>query len=236
MANNTNKNVAIRKRQQIISANKMMFIWVAVASIVVGFSIVVSAFMVQKAIFNEKVLAEKLTTVNNLTHNNKIIGELESKVRIMNTNQSLIDSKANSSEQPIQVILDALPSEANSTALGSSLQQKLIPGTDIKVESFTIDTVSGVENNPAGSSQSSSANSSSDSTNQINFNFSVSVPSTNPTALKDLLLRLEKSIRAIDLQSITIESQASKIVLSVDGSAYYNPSQTVELKDITVKP
>ena len=53
---------------------------------------------------------------------------------------------------------------------------------------------------------------------------------------KELLQKLERSIRAIDITSLTIETQGSRLMLAVEGRAYYEPAKTVELKDKTVKP
>lgn len=233
-----NKDVAIRKRQQIAGANKTMFVWVAAISVVVGFSAVGALFLTQKMLFNEKVLSEKSKTATTLVKNNKVIDDLKAKIRVLNTNQALMDSRAKTDDQPLQVVLDALPSDANSTALGSSLQEKLIPGAGITIESFSMDTVQGIETQLSDDVQnaSSSSASASEGQNQINFRFAVSASSDNPTPLKELLQRLERSIRAIDITSLTIETQGQKIVLSVEGHAFYQPAKTVELKDKTVKP
>jgi len=102
-------DVAIRKRSQIAKANKTMFIWIAVASALVGSAVVVSIFLAQKAIFNESVLSLKQQTVSNLDNNNTVAPELKSKIQVLDTNQALMLSKANESDQAIQVILDALP-------------------------------------------------------------------------------------------------------------------------------
>lgn len=230
------KDVAIRKRQQIAGANKTMFLWVAGISVVVGFCAVGALFLTQKMLFNEKVLSEKSKTAAILVKNNQIIDDLKAKVRVLNTNQSLMDSRAKTDDQPLQVVLDALPAEANSTALGSSLQEKLIPGAGITIESFAMDTIQGVETQSSGDVQNAGSGTAVEGENQITFRFSVSASSDNPTPLKEVLQRLERSVRAIDITSLTIETQGPKIVLSVEGRAFYQPAKTVELKDKTVKP
>lgn len=212
-----------------------MFLWVAGISVVVGFCVVGAIFLFQKLQFNEKVLAEKSNTGTILVHNNNIMEDLKSKIRVLNTNKALMDSRAKPDDQPLQVVLDALPSDANSTALGSSLQEKLIPGDGITIESFATDTVQGVETQSDSSVEDASGTALQD-TNQITFRFSVNTDITNPTPLKELLQRLERSIRAIDITSLTIETQGTKIVLSVEGRAFYQPAKTVELKDKPVKP
>lgn len=50
------KDAAIHKRQQIEQSSRVMFLWVAGASVIVGFALVISWFLVQQIIFKERVL------------------------------------------------------------------------------------------------------------------------------------------------------------------------------------
>jgi hypothetical protein len=230
------QDVAIRKRQQIANANRMMFTWVAVVSAVVGIALVVSIFLLQKAWFNEKILGEKSKTASTLVHNNEVIGKLKDEIRVLNTNEDLKSSMAPGESEPIQAVLDALPSEANSSAFGSSLQEKFLNDPALTIESLNVDPVAGVESQSDSNVQDASADTTATGDNQITFRFSVSTDVNNASALKNLLQRLERSIRAIDLTALTVETQGTKLVLTVDGHAFYEPAKTVELKDKTVKP
>lgn len=227
------KDAAIRKRTQIAKANRTMFIWVAAVSAIVGFALVGSIFLIQKAVFNEKILSEKNKTVSVLKANNANIEELEAQVRVLDTNQALIDSKARTDDKAIQVILDALPSEANSLALGASLQNKLFANIEgLTLDSLQVDPVAGIES-LSSDQTSQDASGLSDGPSEITFRFSVS---GTETALKEALSRLERSIRAIDILSLRIENQGEKRVLSVQARAFYEPARVVELRDKTVKP
>ena len=231
------QDAAIRKRQQIANANRMMFIWVAAVSVIVGIAIVGSLFLVQKAWFNEKILAEKATTAGTLTKNNEVIDDLKNQIRVLNTNEALKSSMVSGESQPVQVVLDALPADANSSALGSSLQEKFLNGSGLTIESLNVDPVAGIESQTAQNVQDASKSSAvATVSNQINFRFSVSTGVNNASALKELLQKLERSIRAIDITTMTIETQGARLVLGVEGHAYYEPAKTVELKDKTVKP
>lgn len=230
------QETAIRKRQQIANANRMMFIWVAGISAIVGFAIVASLFLLQKAWFNEKILGEKSKTATTLTKNNQVIGDLKNQVRVLNTNEALKSSMTAGEDQPIQVVLDALPAEANSSALGSSLQEKFLSDPALTIESLNVDPVVGIEADADADVQDASSVFATGGENQITFRFSVSTDVNNASALKELLQKLERSIRAIDIQSLTIETQGAKLVLGVNGRAFYEPAKTVDLKDKTVKP
>lgn len=229
------KDAAIRKRTQITKANRMMFIWVAVVSAIVGFAAVGSLFLVQKLWFTEKILIEKTNTVSVLKANNANIKELEAEVRILDNNQALISAKAKPTDQAVQVILDALPSEANSLALGASLQNKLLAGVaGLTLDSLQVDQVAGVESVVTDAAvKDAAAAVPTIGGSEITFRFTVS---GTDEALKEVLQRLERSIRVIDILTMKIESQGSSRVLTVQARAFYEPTRVVELKDKTVKP
>jgi hypothetical protein len=226
-------DVAIRKRTQIAKANKTMFLWIAVASALVGAALVVSYFLAQKAIFNEKVLSEKGNTVTTLNHNNKVAPDLENQIRVLDTNQALSSSKANDADQTIQVILDALPSEGNSLALGASLQNKLLAGIPglVSVQSIQVDPIAGLE---SLSSDTTTVDASTGAAaNEITFRL---VVKGNQDAIKTVLQNFERSIRVIDITSMQIETQKDGQLLTIQARAYYEPAKTIELQDKVINP
>ena len=212
------KSVAFRKRAQIAQANRMMFLWVAVVSVVLGFALVGSIFLAQMLMFNERVLQEKDNTIKILDSNNNNVNSLESEIRALDANQALIDSKARPEDRALQVVLDALPSEANAEALGASLQNKLLVGATLT--SLQVDSVSGSASNGKSSG------------NEIAFRFSLA---GDEKSLQQVLRNLERSIRTIDIVSLKIENQGGSRVLSVSARAFYEPKVVVQLKDKLVK-
>ena len=129
------KESSIRKRQQIFKANRMMFLWVAMASAVIGFALVISISLMQRIIYNQKVIGEKNKTYSTLANNNKKVSQLEDQIKTINYSSDVLKKlRAKDSDDPIQVVLDALPSDSNRLALGSSLQNVLlanIPGSSL---------------------------------------------------------------------------------------------------------
>lgn len=137
------KDAALRKRQLISNSSRKMFLWVAGASVVVGFSLVAAWFLVQQIIYKEKVLTVKGQTVSTLRKNNAAAPKLAANIRVLETNQDLASVKATPNENAVRVILDALPSDNNVLALGASMQQVLIGGAqNITLESFAISQAS----------------------------------------------------------------------------------------------
>lgn len=219
----------MRKRQQIARANQMMFLWVAGVSVVVGFAIVLCLFLGQRIIFNNKVIAKKNETQTRLQQNIEVVPKLQEKVRLLDTDEALRSVRLNDDDLAIQSVLDALPADANDTALGSSLQARLINGVNgVTLETMSVEPV----NTIAGDAPIADE----DGTYRINFTFAVSVEANDTDKLREVLLRLEKSIRAINVSTLTVESQSNRRVLTVAGYAYYEPAKTIELRDEVVRP
>lgn len=230
------EGTALRKRQQIANANRAMFMWVAGVSVVVGIAAVVSLFLIQKALFNEKVLAEKSKTASTLVANNAVVDDLQNQIRVLNTNDSLKKLMISGETQPVQVVLDALPSEANSSAFGASLQQKFLQAPGIQLDSLNVTPVQDIEVTTGAGGTATSGAIAGTTAEQINFSFDVSTEAGNVSVLKELLVNIERSIRPIDLTSVSIEAQSNRLLLKVEGHTYYQPARTVDLKDKMVKP
>ena len=221
------KNVALRKRQQIENANKTMFLWVAGAAAIVGIALVLSFSLFERISFNQRVINEKNETVATLRANNEIVDELKENIRVLNTNENLVETPRVEDSEPIAAILDGLPSTANSSALGASLQQKLLVGGGVSIDTLTVNPISGVEDDDDGSEEGDG---------EITFEFVVSAPAGQANSLKQVLRNLETSIRVIDLTTLTIEQQNNKISLSGAGREFYQPEKKVELSEKAVRP
>lgn len=216
----TRKNIALRKRQKIQDSNKTMFAWIAGMSALVGLSLVVSWFLFQQLTFRTEVIGAKNDTLSTLKENNSIADELISNVRKYEANAALNSSKTDADDRTLQVILDALPSDANSLALGASLQEKLAAGiSGLTIESLKVDS--------AAAEKGSSA---------TKIPFKMTVKADNADNLKDLLFRFERSIRTISIDNLTLERSSSEYTMTIDGHAYYEPAASLNLTEKTVKP
>jgi hypothetical protein len=199
--------------------------WVAGASVIVSVSFVVGWMMIQKAAHNQKAINELSTTVKTLESNNKNVGSLEDKLRSLGSNEALLALRSNDTDNALRVILDALPSDANPSALGASLQSKLFG--DVTVESIQVTPVGGDGALIDESADTTTSDSSTDA-QSITFQFSVR---GGAAELKELLTRLERSIRTIQITSVKLDSSGTDQVLTVEGQAYYLPAKTLELKN-----
>ena len=218
-----NKEVAIRKRQQIDSSKKTMFVFVASAAFLAGIALVVSIFLIQQIIFHSKIIIEKQSTISRLDKNLTTIDELKKNIRVLDTNTALNSVKASNESSALQTILDALPDNPNADAFGASLKNKFIDTTTgLTIQNLSVTQVAS-DNDSSGST----------SANTVSFIMEVSGPADK---LKELLTKLEASIRVIDLRTVEIQRSEDKLSLVVRGVAYYEPAQTVQLENKVVKP
>jgi hypothetical protein len=224
------KDAAIHKRQQIEQSSRVMFLWVAGASVIVGFALVISWFLVQQIIFKERVLGEKNNTAAVLKNNNDAVEKLRGELKVLETNSHLNASRINNDEKALQVVLDALPAEDNALALGASLQSKLVNGVaGVSLDSLNIDQTDDSESsNSTGVAVSNG--------NLQSIHFTMEVSASNPNALRELLQRFERSIRVIEIDRMTIERTDSKVAMKISAHAYYSPAKTIELKKKDIKP
>lgn len=215
----------MKKRQVIANSNRTMFLWIAVISAFVGVCAVVAYFLFQQIIFRGKVAGELENTARILDQNNKNANSLIQNVQVLETNAALNSVKANADEKALQVVLDALPADPNTLALGASLQQSLTSGIKgLSVESLVVVPYS------------DDASSITAGTQQNTLPFILSVRSKDANALKELLRKFERSIRTIDIDSMTVERSDNGYTMTVQAHAYYQPATTVELTDKVVKP
>ena len=222
-------DVSLQKRAQISKANRTMFLWIAAASVLVGAAIVVSFFMFKILIYGEKVLAAKDETASTLNHNLKTVDALKSEIRALDANEALSSVKANDRDQALQVVLDALPSEANSLALGASLQNKLLIGGEggVTLDSIQVTPVDGVETSSLDET-TVDASSTASADNSIAFQFAVK---GSDAGLKGILINLERSIRTIQVTSIRIAGESGGQTMTVEGRAFYEPAKKIELRE-----
>ena len=224
-----NKDVAVRKRQQIDSSRKTMFVFVAGAAFLAGIALVISIFLIQQIVFHSKVIIEKQSTIFRLDKNLESVDELKKNVRVLETNSALNSVKANSENSALQTVLDALPDNPNADAFGASIKNKFVD----TVEGLTLDNLSVTSPNSRGEESEDNNSQSADSPNTLHFSLEVS---GSADKLRELLTKFERSIRVIELKSFEIHTSEDKLSLTIQGVAYYEPAQKIHLEKKVVKP
>lgn len=218
---------ALRKRQQIEKANRSMFAWVAGASVIVAFAVVAAQFMIQQGIFNEKVLNEKRDTDRTLSQNLDAVDTLKSEVNTLLANNNLAAARAQSDDSNLQVVLDALPPTLDSLNLGTSLQSVLLGGNVQRIDSLTVDA------SATDDFVQDAAEMSVEGPVEIPFQFTIN---GNYNQIRDALRALERSIRPIQVQAVSIEGSDDNLTATVNAVTYYQSEKSIELQEKTVTP
>jgi hypothetical protein len=213
-----------QKRTQIASANRNVFFIVAGASLIVGFCIVGSIFLVQQIAFRAKVIGEAQETVSTLESNITNIETLETRVRALGThNRNLMYVAQGEDMSALRSIADALPVVDNPAALGARISDKIFGFEGVRLESLRISTSN--RQSISGPSPSVSAV---PSTTALTTDFDFRITSNDgELGILAALRNIELSIRTIDIESFKL-SFSSRLELSAKATAYHtNPVITV---------
>lgn len=230
------KGGAVRKRQKIQDSAKQMFIWVAGMSAVIGAALVVSWFLWNQIAFKTKVIGAKHDTIAILKANNEAAPRLRENIRVLETNTSLADAKADDDQRALQVVLDALPADGNSLALGASLQYRLARGiSGLEIESLSVapssSEVAMVDDLGAPPVEVEDG-----TVTQELIELRMQVTSRDANGLNELLRRLERSIRVVDVERLTMDRSEREYSMTIIAHGYYQPGRTLELGSKVVNP
>lgn len=215
----------VKKRQQIQQANKIVFIWVAIAAVAITVALVLAQFMMKQFFFNTKVIAAQVKTNDTLVKNIEVYEPLKTDVSKLVANQDLARLRVQDTDSALQVIIDAMPTEDEPIALIASLQQVVLAKSgalisDVSLQQAapgaeTIDptTLSGVQP----------------------VIFSVKA-SGSYDSIKKLMQDMQNSIRPISVTGLKVSGSNSNMSVEITASTFYAPPRTVEMTKETIKP
>lgn len=216
-----NKQGVVRKRTLIEKARKNVLFWVAGAASVFSAAVIVSAMLIQTAMFNQSVLNQKNVALKQIKQNIKVAPDLKADIRKLDTNTELRLVRPSDDASALQTILDALPADENRLALGASLQKKILeeaPG--VHIDSLSVDPAEGSVEVEEGEETTESG------LQKVSFTTTIS---GSPDNLKNALNRMERSIRALNIITLTGTTQQGSVSLQLSGIAYYFPPANLEL-------
>lgn len=219
----------LSKRQQITASNKTVFLYVAVGSIIVAFSLMAVFFFGRQLLFQNQVLGEKQTTRDNLRANLDISKELTKNVNELLADPALNSAKSASDANNLQVVFDALPTSYDGPNFGASLQGVLLNGTVATIESLTVDSApEGIADDPTLVTPVDGVK----GPQPITFTLTIT---GSADQIRTALSNMEKSIRPIKVVTLTIDG-GTPLTARITGETYFDPSVDLKLTDKTVKP
>lgn len=232
-------NLISTKRIKIDKANSSILIILSVCSFVFVFSVIASKSLVSQYAYQSKVSQAQQTTVNRLNSNQQAATTLISSYNSFNSQSTNIiggSSTTTSSNQDgtnSKIILDALPDTYDFPALITSVQNLInIPG-------LTISNLAGSETSANAPSTTTPVTGAATTTVAIPggaialpVTFTVTGPYTTVIAA---LGNLERSIRPIQVLTLTISGSDSNSTMTVTAQTYYLPSNGFITKKETIQ-
>lgn len=205
----------LNKRRQVKMAGKTMFIWVAIASVLVSFAAVTLQFLVNEWTFNSKVLAAKSTAVDTLSKNLQAVDGLKSNINLLVGNPDLSTSRNAPDENNLQVILDALPNKSDSTATATSLQQVIAARSGVGLESLAVPIADASTDSISGSQPVA-----------MHYNLIVT---GSYQSIQTFLQNIEKTIRPMSISSLLVTGNSTSLRATIDLVTYYQLDKTVTI-------
>lgn len=199
------------KRAQVDKANSMVFVAVAIASVVVVFSAVMMKFLWDKQAFNSKVIAAKTEARDQLQQNSDNISKLEEQYKDLNDAEN----------SDATTILHALPPQYDYAALASSIEalaqaSGVSSDTDIGEDM----SESAIDFLPESTPQ------------EIPIKMNVS---GDYDSIKRYMTNIERSIRPIKVSVADFSYQNGKITASITGVTYYQPARSLDVNTRSIQ-
>ena len=229
----SDKTTGFNKRQQVARANKNIFVWVAVASLVIAICLVFAQFLVQRLVFNQKIINQKSQTNTTLVKNIDNAKQLKKNIDnlITDSNLAKVSVKSNSpNNNNLQVILDALPTADDGATFANSLAGVVLVRSGVTLASLTAGDNAVVSTTQAGAATASGAS---------------AQPQTTPFAftirgdynqVKNALADIDHVIRPIKITKLVVQGAQAELTVTAEGVTYYMPPSSVGLQRKSIKP
>lgn len=217
------------KHLAISKANAQIVGIVGAASFVTIFCLVAA-----HAVFSQNQYTSRVTKKATIAHD-----QLTKNIQSYNNLQNAYDAFTNAPQNIIggspsgvgpsdgnntNIILDALPSSYDFPALTSSIEKILTAGN------FSISSIGGTDDQVAQQTNSITA-----SPQPVPMPFSFSVSNANYQSVQSLIGTLQKSIRPIQIDSITLSGGSNNMNLTVNAHTYYQPGKSLGITKVEVK-
>lgn len=211
------------KRIQIDKANTMMVVATATAAFFFTFSVISGKALLSKSTYQGHVIAAKEKAVNQLESNLEASKTLETSYKaFVGTSSNVLGGnpagKGDRDGDNAKIILDALPSQYDFPALASSLE-KILTDNNYKITSIT-----GTDDELV-----QQKNQTSSSPKPVPMPFSLSVTS-DLVASKNLMTLMERSIRPINIQTLTVSGSNGTLNVVVSAQTYYQPGKSLNIE------
>jgi hypothetical protein len=217
------------KHLQIDKANRTILILVSLAVFVTIFCAFTCKTLMSKRAYQGRVIAQKELALRQLKANARAVDSLnESYQKFVNTEQNIIGGSSTGTGERdgdnARIILDALPSKYDFPALATSLEKILTS------KNYTVGSITGTDDEIAQAAASSAP----DNTAPVPIPFTLAVTG-NYNSVNELITTLERSIRPIQLTTLTFTGTDTSLQVSLAANTYYQPEKVLKIVTKDVK-
>ena len=217
------------KRLLIDKANATMLTVIGIASFIVVFSLVASKALLSQSGYQSRVFAEKQKALKQLKQNNSNVSSLVTSYKSFASEQQNVLGGNPAGSGPLdgdnpKIVLDALPSKYDFPGLVSSIEKLLKDG------GYQIESIGGSDDEVA------QQNTATDKPAPIEMPFPFSVSTNDEASAKNLFAMLEKSIRPIYIQQLSVSMGSNnKLRISVTAKSFYQPEKALKITTKVIK-
>ncbi|HET7320729.1 MAG TPA: hypothetical protein VFI84_04060, partial [Candidatus Saccharimonadales bacterium] len=205
------------KHLAIDKASAQMIAAMAVAAFITVFALVAANAVWGQHGYLSRVTKEKEKAHKQLQANVKAVSDLTKSYKAFvgtptNVIGGNVQGTGDNDGDNAKIILDALPPQYDFPALATSLEKIL------KDHNLNITGIGGTDDQVAQQTNQSSPN-----PQPVSMPFTFSVGNANYTAVQDLIGVLQRSIRPIQIDNLTLTGGATDMQLTVNAHTYYQP-------------
>ncbi|MBX4199443.1 hypothetical protein KW789_00950 [Candidatus Saccharibacteria bacterium] len=226
-------NAKLNTKALQISATQSRIIGVVVlATIITVFSLVSTKALVNKGLYQRRVINARHNSANKLDDAIKNANTLVTQynnVFVGNDAQNVLGGKNTSDDSAVppdgnngRIVLDALPTTYDFPALLTSMA-KILTNAGINTPSIGgTDQAGTITNEPSPNPQPA--------------NIDLTISGTgNYTAAVKFINDLQRSIRPIDITSLRLDGSESSLTININLTTYYQPAKTILLSGKEIK-
>lgn len=223
-----NEKAFSTKQQEIEKLHRLTLVIMGVASFLVIFSLVTAKTLLSDFGYQGRVIAAKKTAVSQLKTDAGNVSQLVDAYKgFVNTPLNLLGGSSTGNNMNdgdnATVVLDALPSVYDFPGFASGMQNYF------HGQHYTINSLSGTDDQINQQNQQPSMKS---QPSQIPF--SVSATGSYPDILS-FILRLQRSIRPIQVQTLSLSGSNAGLTADVSAVTYYQPGVSFQIGQETIK-
>lgn len=216
------------KQNLINKANTTIVAVTAGACFVVVFCIVSSVQLMGQLTYQNRVIGAKKGALSTLKEDLAATDSLTNSYQaFINTSKNAIGGDPNGQGPQdgnnAKIVIDALPSRYDFPALGTSLENILTSQTQ---------KIQGIIGTDDAINQENSQTSSNPQPQPMPFELSVN---GDYGGMQNVVMALERSIRPVKVQSITITSAQNNLTMTVTAQTYFQPQKSLNITTKVVK-